>query len=208
MIAEVLEANVRGGTGKRAQIEGHHVAGKTGTTQNYFDAWFVGFTDYYTTAVWLGDPRGNERIEFPEWSHTAGRGGFGGELPTAIWGAYMAKLHEDLQPVEFAAPDDYGGGRFIRAPGEINLCNPSRDSGDDDDEADSDPRGCSGSDDDDDDDDSEDDDEDDGSTTTQQTTPSSEPTQPTQPTRPPSSEPTVTVPPTDPAPTVTVPPDE
>ena len=70
MIAEVLEGNVLQlggtGTGKRARIEGQHAAGKTGTTQNNMDAWFVGFTGYYTTATWLGDPNAKVRIEFPD----------------------------------------------------------------------------------------------------------------------------------------------
>jgi penicillin-binding protein 1A len=126
MIAEVLEGNVRSGTGRRAQIEGHHAAGKTGTTTNHYDAWFVGFTDYYTTAVWLGDPNEGVRIEFPDfgargWSGS-GRGGFGGELPADTWGAYMGQLHAGLEESPFAEPEPYGGGRYLRAPGEIDFC--------------------------------------------------------------------------------------
>ncbi|MEM8925907.1 MAG: transglycosylase domain-containing protein [Actinomycetota bacterium] len=130
MIAEVMQRNVERtggiGTGRRARIEGHIAGGKTGTAQNNEDAWFVGFTDYYTTAVWLGDPNRKERIEFPEfgargWSGS-GRGGFGGELPAEVWGAYMTEVHEDLEPVPFGEPDPYRGGVFLRVPGEIDLC--------------------------------------------------------------------------------------
>ncbi|MEL7209385.1 MAG: penicillin-binding transpeptidase domain-containing protein, partial [Actinomycetota bacterium] len=130
LIAETLQGNVDRlgniGTGRRARIEGHFAAGKTGTAQNNEDAWFVGFTDYYTTAVWLGDPNEKVRIEFPEfgsrgWSGS-GRGGFGGELPAEVWGAYMTEIHEGLEPVPFAEPDPYGGGSYLKVPGEIDLC--------------------------------------------------------------------------------------
>ena len=64
MLTEVLEANVQGGTGRRAQLENGHVSGgKTGTTQSSEDAWFLGFSDYYTTAVWLGDPDQKTKID-------------------------------------------------------------------------------------------------------------------------------------------------
>ncbi|MDH3684419.1 MAG: transglycosylase domain-containing protein, partial [Acidimicrobiia bacterium] len=130
LIAETLQGNIDliggQGTGRRARLEGHFAAGKTGTAQNNEDAWFVGFTDYYTTAVWLGDPNEKIRIEFPEWGQRgwsgSGRGGFGGELPAEVWGAYMTEIHADLEPRPFAPPDPYGGGRYLRAPGEIDFC--------------------------------------------------------------------------------------
>ena len=130
MIDEVLEGNVQTlggvGTGRRARIEGQHAAGKTGTTQNNMDAWFVGFTDYYTTATWLGDPDAKVRIEFPEWAKrgwtASGRGGFGGELPAEIWGTYMTALHQGLEPREFAPPDPYKGGKNLAVKDEIDYC--------------------------------------------------------------------------------------
>ena len=56
---EILEQNIQGGTGGKANI-GCPAAGKTGTTDNNTDAWFVGFTPRHSTAVWVGYP--NERI--------------------------------------------------------------------------------------------------------------------------------------------------
>lgn len=71
------------GTGQAAQLSQGHVAGKTGTSQNYRDAWFVGYTDRLITGVWLGkdDNAGMERIS-------------GGGYPARIWRDYMqAGLH-------------------------------------------------------------------------------------------------------------------
>ena len=59
---QMLGGVVRSGTGTAAQLPGGwSVAGKTGTTENYGDAWFVGFTDRYTAAVWVGYP---DRLRF------------------------------------------------------------------------------------------------------------------------------------------------
>ena len=54
-VSRILQANVPGGTGTRAQI-GVPVAGKTGTTDDFSNAWFVGYTPEYSTAVWVGYP--------------------------------------------------------------------------------------------------------------------------------------------------------
>ena len=52
----MLRGVVQYGTGTAAQLPGDEVAGKTGTTENYGDAWFVGFTPDIVTAVWVGYP--------------------------------------------------------------------------------------------------------------------------------------------------------
>ncbi|MEM9561404.1 MAG: transglycosylase domain-containing protein [Actinomycetota bacterium] len=119
LVAQVLESNVRSGTGGRAQLpeSGHFSAGKTGTTNDAVDAWFVGFTDYYATAVWLGKPDDAEtRIDIPGWSS------FGGGLPAAIWGAYMDQLHLGLEPVPFPEPEPVRGGRYLKVDGELDFC--------------------------------------------------------------------------------------
>ena len=59
----MLTSVVARGTATRAQIAGVLVAGKTGTTENYGDAWFVGWTDEITVAVWVGYPDELEPME-------------------------------------------------------------------------------------------------------------------------------------------------
>ena len=82
---EILQQNMIAGTGTRAQI-GCPAGGKTGTTDNNTDAWFVGFTPKLSTAVWVGYP--DSRI----YMNTLYFGGpvDGGTFPAAIWGEYMS----------------------------------------------------------------------------------------------------------------------
>lgn len=95
MITEVLAGNVVRGTGVRAALEDHEAAGKTGTTENFANAWFVGYTNSYTTAVWVGDPT---EIRVPGYQK------FGGGLPALVWGAYNTELNRGIDPVPFQLP--------------------------------------------------------------------------------------------------------
>ena len=83
---EVLQQNIQQGTGTRANI-GCPAGGKTGTTDNNTDAWFVGFTPRLATAVWVGYP--NDRTEMTGLYHGANVDG--GTFPAEIWGAYMKR---------------------------------------------------------------------------------------------------------------------
>jgi penicillin-binding protein 1A len=94
LACDVLEKNVQSGTGTRARIPNQHAAGKTGTAQNASDGWFVGFTPYLATAVWVGSPTDNEAVEI------FGTGITGGSYPAEIWGRYMRKLHEGREEAE------------------------------------------------------------------------------------------------------------
>lgn len=80
LMTGMLEQVVRRGTGTAAQLSDRPVAGKTGTTDNFRDAWFVGFTPEWTTAVWVG----NDKQQTSMW------GCFGGSLPAWIWHDFMA----------------------------------------------------------------------------------------------------------------------
>ena len=75
---QMLRGVVTSGTGRAANIGGRDIAGKTGTTSDYKDAWFVGYTGGFTAAVWVGKD-----------DNTAMRGVGGGAAPTAIWAAFM-----------------------------------------------------------------------------------------------------------------------
>jgi penicillin-binding protein 1A len=84
---KILEQNIQSGTGTAANI-GCPAAGKTGTTDDYTDAWFVGFTPHMSTAVWVGYPA--TRVEM----RTLYYGGpvAGGTFPAMIWSTYMQSV--------------------------------------------------------------------------------------------------------------------
>ncbi len=80
---DVLEGVISGGTARRAQI-GRPAAGKTGTSQQYRDAWFVGYTPDLVTSVWVGHYKSEEPM-----LRVHGGRGFGGTLAAPIWHDFM-----------------------------------------------------------------------------------------------------------------------
>jgi penicillin-binding protein 1A len=87
-VQSLLEGVVRSGTGQRAQLADVPVAGKTGTTENYGDAWFVGWTPDYTVAVWVGYP--NKLV--PMTTEFNGEPVAGGTFPAGIWKTFMESV--------------------------------------------------------------------------------------------------------------------
>lgn len=83
------------GTGQRASAVGHPVAGKTGTTDNYYDAWFMGYSSQIATGVWVGY----------EQERSLGRGEVGGVSALPIWTEYMKAAHKDLPVKDFRVPE-------------------------------------------------------------------------------------------------------
>jgi penicillin-binding protein 1A len=88
-VTKILEQNVQAGTGTAASI-GCPAAGKTGTTDNFNDAWFVGYTPKLASAVWVGYP--NALVEMRS---VHGISVAGGTFPAAIWHDYMTVAHGD-----------------------------------------------------------------------------------------------------------------
>ena len=87
------------GTAKHASLPGWPAAGKTGTSQDFRDAWFIGYTAHLVTGVWLGNDDGTPT------KHVTG-----GSLPVEIWSRFMRAAHQDV-PVA-GLPGAGGGGFF------------------------------------------------------------------------------------------------
>lgn len=93
LLTSALEDVVKKGTGKRLQLSNMPVAGKTGTTDNYKDLWFVGFTPYYTCAVWAGY---DDNTVLPS--------GTARTYQQTLWKNIMQRIHNDLPSTEFKMP--------------------------------------------------------------------------------------------------------
>ncbi|MBN9305628.1 MAG: penicillin-binding protein [Devosia sp. 67-54] len=88
----LMRAVVTGGTGTRAAVDGVPAVGKTGTTSDYRDAWFVGFTGNYVAAVWYGNDDYHQMNKMT-----------GGTLPAMTWQKFMAYAHTNIEvkPIPF-----------------------------------------------------------------------------------------------------------
>jgi penicillin-binding protein 1A len=97
----MMERVVQSGTGTRARMESHQIAGKTGTGNDYRDAWFIGFTPGYVAGVWVGHDNftTTDRVT-------------GGTLPTEIWARYMAIALQNVpaRELQMPTPEDYDVG--------------------------------------------------------------------------------------------------
>ncbi len=101
MLAETL-AN---GTGRKAQIPGWPAGGKTGTSQDFRDAWFIGYTGLLTTGVWLGNDDGQPT-----------KRGTGGSLATVVWQRFMLDAHRGHQAVAIPGTGRATGEAAASAP--------------------------------------------------------------------------------------------
>lgn len=92
-MTDMLQTVITSGTGRGYSLGKMPCAGKTGTTNDNKDGWFVGYTPYYTTSVWVG-------YDIPK--EVPGLGG--GTYPGKIWHSFMSWLHDGLEPVDFIHP--------------------------------------------------------------------------------------------------------
>jgi penicillin-binding protein 1A len=110
LLTSILEGVVRSGTGKRAALRDRAVAGKTGTTENYGDAWFVGYTPQLATAVWVGYPN---RLTYMLTEYH-GQAVAGGTFPAEIWRTFTQRALAGTPPEPFPTyPYQYSTTRRV-----------------------------------------------------------------------------------------------
>jgi penicillin-binding protein 1A len=94
MMNDMLRATMEVGTGKKAQIEGWPAAGKTGTSQDFRDAWFIGYTANLTAGVWVGND-----------SNAPTEHASGANVPAMIWAKFMTPAHKGVPMAELPGAD-------------------------------------------------------------------------------------------------------
>lgn len=97
IITMLLQDAVEKGTGQQAKLPDRPVAGKTGTTSNYTNAWFIGYTPDLITTVWLGNDRQEEPMVYQ-------KGRIGSATASALWKQYMAKVTKNRPVLDFIQP--------------------------------------------------------------------------------------------------------
>ena len=95
LMTNLLRGAIEHGTGWKARELGRPAAGKTGTTNDYRDAWFIGYTPNLVAGVWIGydDQR------------SIGRKETGGRAALPLWLDFMKKAHDGREPEDFSVPD-------------------------------------------------------------------------------------------------------
>ena len=109
---DLLRGVVTGGTGTGAAVPGWRVAGKTGTTDNRADAWFLGMTPKLVAAVWHGNPAG--RVP---------GAGFGGQIPATIFRKFMTAQLTGIDPEDWPGPPGWcnAPGQYLSEGGRTSV---------------------------------------------------------------------------------------
>jgi penicillin-binding protein 1A len=97
MMNTMMQETLLSGTARKAELPGWQAAGKTGTSQDFRDAWFIGYTSHLVTGVWLGND-----------DNSPTKKATGGGLPVEIWTRFMKAAHQGVQPQPI--PSAQGGG--------------------------------------------------------------------------------------------------
>ncbi|WP_426612202.1 transglycosylase domain-containing protein [Bradyrhizobium sp. McL0616] len=115
MMNAMMRETLISGTAKKAEIPGWQAAGKTGTSQDYRDAWFIGYTANLVTGVWLGND-----------DNTPTRKATGGGLPVEVWSRFMKTAHEGV-PVA-ALPNsqgNWGPANLVQISSQVSAPTPT-----------------------------------------------------------------------------------
>ncbi len=115
-VTSVLQQVIQRGTGTRAQLD-RPVAGKTGTGQDYADAWFCGYAPTLATAVWVGFHQGEISMDPPQTRIRV----YGGTWPAMIWHDFMAGALANVVPTDFVAPPTTSTTVPVTAPTATTL---------------------------------------------------------------------------------------
>jgi penicillin-binding protein 1A len=114
-VTDALGSVIQNGTGKRAKLFLQPAAGKTGTTDNKEDAWFVGYTPHLAAAVWMGDPTKRTPM-----TRVGSLGAvYGGTYPAIIWQKFVSSMLIGEPIARFIPPDQrlWPAGRYVTENG-------------------------------------------------------------------------------------------
>ena len=106
ILGDILRTAVINGSGKQAKLSSITTAGKTGTTSDKKDAWFVGFTPYYTAATWIGTDMPTELSD-------------GSAMSARLWKNVMEQIHKDLPNKDFAKPNGISEATICTISGDL-----------------------------------------------------------------------------------------
>ncbi|MDA9439453.1 penicillin-binding protein [Bradyrhizobium sp. CCBAU 51745] len=108
MMNSMMRETLISGTAKKAEIPGWQAAGKTGTSQDYRDAWFIGYTSNLVTGVWLGND-----------DNSPTKKATGGGLPVEVWTRFMRAAHEGVQ-VAALPQSNWGPSNLVQISSQIS----------------------------------------------------------------------------------------
>jgi penicillin-binding protein 1A len=111
----MMQETLLSGTAHKAELPGWMAAGKTGTSQDFRDAWFIGYTANLVTGVWLGND-----------DNSPTRKATGGGLPVEVWTRFMRAAHQGVAPVPL--PASQPGGFFsnlVQASSQVSAPAPT-----------------------------------------------------------------------------------
>jgi penicillin-binding protein 1A len=113
-VTDTLGGVIQNGTGKRAKLFLQPAAGKTGTTDEKSDAWFVGYTPQLVAAVWMGDPTARTPMSIRPLGAV-----YGGTYPAIIWQKFMSSMLIGDSIERFIPPDQrlWPSGRYVTETG-------------------------------------------------------------------------------------------